>query len=154
MLPLPQADLLEALVILTRGEDAELKKNAEKTIKSQDATQLKQVISSNDAAPIVLDYFASQETLSQEVYEAVITNPKTPNESIVKFARQTSNGSLLESVSFNQQLLISTPDLIEAIISNPHRTSEAERRVSEIKKEFFEKERGAEQIAKRTPRAR
>ena len=147
MLPLPQADLLEALVILTRSEDKELSKNAETTLKSQDAAQLKQVISSSDAAPIVLDYFASKETLSQEVYEAVIANPKTPNESIVKFARQTSNGGLLEVVSFNQQLLINTPDLIEAIISNPHRTVEAERRVSEVKKEFFEKARGAEQIA-------
>jgi hypothetical protein len=47
----------------------------------------------------------------------------------------------------NQQLLIQAPALIDAIASNPHRTSVAERRVLETRREFFEKERGAEQIA-------
>ena len=146
MLPLPQIDLLEALVILARGEDKELAQNAESTLKSQDNEQLQGVISSKEVAPQVLDYFATRETLSQEIYETVIANPKTPNDSIVKFAQQTSNGELLEVVSFNQQLLIKTPALIDAIISNPARTTEAERRASEIKQEFFEKERGAKQI--------
>ncbi|HSE34344.1 MAG TPA: hypothetical protein VLA93_22410, partial [Pyrinomonadaceae bacterium] len=36
---------------------------------------------------------------------------------------------------------------IEAILANPARSSEAERRARETKKEFFEKERGARQIA-------
>ena len=146
-LPLPQIDLLEALVILARSEDKEISANAEKTLKSQDNEQLKGVISSADVAPQVLDYFATQETLSQEIYEVVISNPKTPNQSIVKFAQTTLNGELLEVVSLNQQLLINTPDLIDAILKNPKRTSEADRRASEIKKEFFEKERGAKQIA-------
>lgn len=146
-LPLPQLDLLEALVILARGEDKEIAANAEKTLKSQDNEQLKNVISSTEVAPQVLDYFATQETLSQEIYEVVISNPKTPDQSIVKFAQTTLNGDLLEVVSLNQQLLINTPDLIEAILNNPKRTSEANRRASEVKKEFFEKERGAKQIA-------
>lgn len=148
ILPLPQTDLLEALVILSQNEDKELSKAAEKTLKSQDNEKLKSVINSEEVAPKVLHYFATQETLSQEVYEAVISNPKTPNDSIVQFARQASNGELLEVLSFNQQLLIKTPDIIDAIIANPYRTAEAERRASEIKREFFEKERGAEQIAK------
>ncbi len=72
---------------------------------------------------------------------------RTPEHSIVKFARKTTNGDLLELVSFNQQLLIQTPAIIEAIIANPYRTAEAERRAQETKREFFEKERGAQQIA-------
>ncbi len=147
MLPLPQTDLLEALVILARNEDKELAQNAEKTLKSQDNEQLKGIIASKEVAPQVLDYFATQETLSQEIYEVVIANPKTPNDSIVKFAKRTSNGDLLEVLSFNQQLLIKTPDLIDAILNNNSRTTEANRRASELKKEFFEKERGARQIA-------
>ena len=147
ILPLPQADLLEVLVILSKNEDAEISQNAKTTIGNQNAEQLKHAISSSNVSPIVLDYFASQENLSREIYEAVVANPKTPNESIVKLARQVSNGDLLEIISLNQQLLINTPNLIEAIISNPSRTFEAERRALELKKEFFEKERGAKQIA-------
>ena len=59
----------------------------------------------------------------------------------------TQNGALLELISFNQQLLIQNPAIIDAIIGNPYRTPEAERRASETKREFFEKERGAQQIA-------
>ena len=148
ILPLPQKDLLEALVILSNNEDKELSATAEKTLKAQDTERLKSVITSNEVAPNVLHYFATQETLSQEVYELVIANPKTPNQSIVQFAQNASNGELLEVLSFNQQLLINTPAIIDAIIANPHRTAEADRRASEIKREFFEKERGSEQIAK------
>src|SRR6185295_15927459 len=46
-----------------------------------------------------------------------------------------------------QQLLIQNPAIIDAIIANPHRTPESERRAAETKREFFEKERGAQQIA-------
>ena len=147
MLPLPQIDLLEALVFLARNEDKELAQNAEKTLKSQDNELLKGIIGSQEVAPAVLDYFATRETLSQEIYEVVIANPKTPETSIVQFARNTSNGDLLEVLSHNQQLLIKNPELIEAILNNGHHTTEANRRASEIKKEFFEKERGAKQIA-------
>jgi hypothetical protein len=54
---------------------------------------------------------------------------------------------LLELISFNQQLLIKIPAIIDAIINNPFRTAEAERRAAETKREFFEKTRGAQQIA-------
>jgi hypothetical protein len=50
-------------------------------------------------------------------------------------------------LSLNQQLLIKTPAIIDAIVQNPHRSSEAERRAAETKREFFEKERGQQQIA-------
>ncbi|MFV0387965.1 MAG: hypothetical protein ACK5NT_04355 [Pyrinomonadaceae bacterium] len=147
MLPLPQADLLEALVFLTRSNDKEIVNNAENTLNSQDKTRLLEVISSENASPAVLDYFATRETLSQEIYEIVIANPKTPTASITSFAKHTQNGELLEVLSHNQQLLIRTPELLDAILSNSNRTSEANRRASELKKEFFEKERGAKQIA-------
>ncbi len=147
ILPLPQNDLLEALVVLSKAGDKELSSAAEKTLKSQDAVQLKTVIASEEVSPLVLDYFATQETLSQDVYEAVIANPNTPSESVAKFAQHASNGELLEVLSFNQQLLIKTPNILDAILANPNRTAEAERRAKEIKREFFEKERGAEQIA-------
>ncbi|MGI8670715.1 MAG: hypothetical protein ACR2J3_12855 [Aridibacter sp.] len=147
ILPLPQMDLVETLVILAKSEDKELSETAENTLKSQDENQLKTLISSQETAPHILDYFATLGNFSQEISEAVIANPNTPNSSIINFARNTSNGELLEVLTFNQQLLIKNPAIIDAIIANPHRTAEADRRAAEIKKEFFEKERGAEQIA-------
>ncbi len=147
VLPLPQTDLLEVLVALAGGADAELAKNARNTLVSQNASELAATVKSNEIAPGVLAYFVEQGDHPKLIHEAVLTNPKTPTASIINFARRTANGELLEILSLNQQLLIGEPQIIDAIISNPYRTSEAERRATETKREFFQKERGAQQIA-------
>ncbi len=147
MLPLPQNDLLEILVALAAGSDAELAGIARETLSAQDDSALKEAVGSNEIAPRVLDFFVDYGDLPVEIHEAILQNPKTPEQTIVKFARKTTKGDLLELISFNEQRLIKNPEIIEAIIANPYRTAEAERRAQEIKREFFEKERGAQQIA-------
>jgi hypothetical protein len=147
ILPLPPNDLLEVLVALTGNEDAELAENAKSTLASQDSNELQNVFKSDEVAPQVLNFYAERENLPKEIYEAILTNQNTPATTVVKFASSTKSGELLEFISFNQQLLIQTPAIIEAIVQNPARTAEAERRASEVKREFFEKERGAQQIA-------
>ncbi len=147
LLPLPQADLLELLVGLAESADPEINKNAAETLHSQQAADIDAAVRSNETAPSVLQYFASQTDLPVSVHEAVLINANTPATAITSFAARTTNGSLLELISFNQQLLIRNPAIIDAIIANANRTPEAERRASEIKREFFEKERGAQQIA-------
>lgn len=147
ILPLPQNDLLEILVALAINTDEEISSNARQTLNTQNADDLEVNIRSGELAPNVLAFFSRQQNLSAPVYEAILTNPKTPDSAIINFARTSKSGELLELISFNQQLLIKTPAIIDAIIANPYRTAEAERRVSETKREFFEKERGAQQIA-------
>lgn len=147
ILPLPQSDLLEILVALAGSGDEEISTNARDTLASQNTDELELNIKSGQLAPKVLSYFAGQENLSGPVYEAILTNSKTPPDTIAQFALKTKDGGLLELISLNQQLLIQTPAIIDAIITNPFRTAEAERRAAETKREFFEKERGAQQIA-------
>jgi hypothetical protein len=147
ILPLPQADLLEILVSLAEGNDDELKQNAQSSISAQETAALETTFRNVDIAPRVLAYFAKQDTMPAAIHEAILTNDVTPPDAIASFAARTQNGGLLELISFNQQLLIKNPSIIESIIRNPARTPEAERRASEIKREFFEKERGAQQIA-------
>ncbi len=147
ILPLPQNDLLEVLVAFIGKNDADLAANARNILASQDTKQLGILLKSNEVTPPILDYFAGQDNLPTEIHETILTNPNTPNTAVVKFARQTKSGELLELISFNQQLLIQTPAIIDAIINNPYRTAEAERRAAETKREFFEKTRGAQQIA-------
>ncbi len=147
MLPLPQADLLEILAFLAQQSDQELAETARKTLAAQNKSELESFLKSAEAAPSILTYFAAQNDQPKLIYEAILSNVKTPIASVVNFARHTTDGELLEIISFNQQMLIAAPQIIEAIIANPHRTAEAERRASETKREFFQKERGARQIA-------
>jgi regulator of extracellular matrix RemA (YlzA/DUF370 family) len=62
-------------------------------------------------------------------------------------AATTPHGTLLELLTINQRRLVRSPEMIDAILANPACGGEAERRARETRKEFFEKERGARQIA-------
>lgn len=147
VLPLPESDLLEVLVTYASSKDQELAGHAAIALRTQDDNLLTGVLNSAEAPVYVLEYFAEENDASAKAHEAVVRNTNTPPESILKLARSTQNGNLLELLSLNQQMLIRTPALIDAIIANPNRTSEAERRAAETKREFFEKERGTQQIA-------
>ena len=147
ILPLPQADLLEILVNFAEGPDAELKENATATLTAQSTEAIEGTVRSEEAAPAVLAYFAGRSELPAAIHEAIILNSRTPPPAIAQFARETQSGPLLELISFNQQLLIQNPAIIDALLGNAARTTEAERRAAETKREFFEKERGAQQIA-------
>lgn len=147
LLPLPQADLLEALVHLSNDNDTNVAGAAQATLQSQQPDDLLNVAKSNDAAPAVLGYLASFPDAGRELHEAIASNGNTPDEAIAMLARLTADASLIEFFTLNQQRLIRAPEIIDAILLNPARTPEAERRVKETQREFFEKERGARQIA-------
>jgi hypothetical protein len=147
MLPLPQNDLLEVLVALTNGDDEQISAAATETLNAETPDNLLIAAKAADTSPNVLAYLASRTTGTREVYEATILNTRTPDQAIAKLASTTANGSLLELIAINQQRLVRFPEIIDAILANPARSGEAERRATETRKEFFEKERGARQIA-------
>jgi regulator of extracellular matrix RemA (YlzA/DUF370 family) len=147
MLPLQQTELLEILVALARGDDAELAAAANETLKAETPEDLLVAATAGDTPPSVLAYLATQPEATLNIYEAVILNANTPDEALTRLAASTPHGSLLELISTNQQRLVRAPNLIEAILASPARTGEAERRARETRQEFFEKERGARQIA-------
>ena len=147
LLPLSQSDLLEALVHLSADNDPGIASAAQETLASQQPNELLDVARTDTVAPTVLGYFASLTNAASELHEAVVTNAATPDEAIALLAQTSSNASLLELITINQQRLIRAPAIMDAVLVNPARTAEAERRAKEVRREFFEKERGARQIA-------
>ena len=147
LLPLPQDVMLELLVALRSDADAEVSRAADETLAGQEAGALLGAASSAETSAAVLSYLASRRGLAREVQEAVALNASTPDEAVAALARETSSGAVLELVSINQQRLIRAPAIIDAVLANPARTPEADRRVRETRREFFEKERGARQVA-------
>src|SRR5215203_1902673 len=147
ILPLPDQDQLEVLVAFASSKDAELATHARKTLRSHDTETLNGLVQSDNIPVPILSYLASVSELPRKVHESILSNLRTPATTIIKFAAETSSAELLDSLSLNQQLLVQNPAIIEAILKNPHRGSEADRRATETKREFFEKERGLQQIA-------
>lgn len=146
MLPLAQADLLEVLVALRGSEEAEISAAATETLSTQDNADLLNAAKAPDTSPAVLSYLGGV-TVAREIHEAVILHKNTPDQAIVQLASTINDGSLLELITHNQQRLVRTPQIIDAILQNAARSAEAERRARETQTEFFEKERGAKQIA-------
>ncbi|HEX8337638.1 MAG TPA: hypothetical protein VF621_12970 [Pyrinomonadaceae bacterium] len=147
MLPVPQDVLLELLVALRADADESVASAAEETLAGQDAATLRGIASAQETAPAVLSYLASRPGLAREVQESLALNASTPDEAVAALARATAEAPVLDLVSLNQQRLIRAPAIIDAVLGNPARTSEADRRVRETRREFFEKERGARQVA-------
>jgi hypothetical protein len=147
MLPLQQNDLLEVLVALATSDDEQISSAATETLQSETPENLLLAAKAPDTSPNVLAYLATTTKGTHEVYEATILNNRTPDEAVAKLASITANGSLLELIAINQQRLVRHPEIINAILGNPARSGEAERRATETRQEFFEKERGARQIA-------
>lgn len=147
MLPIPQADLLEVLVGLSHGADQEIAATAAASLAAQDTAGFDELGASTETAPSVLTYLATRTDLPRPVLEAITINPNTPDEAITSLAMTTTDGSVLEMIASFQQRLIRAPLIIDALLNNPARTPESERRARETKQEFFEKERGAQQIA-------
>ena len=147
LLPLPQSDLLEVLVALRQSEDSEIATAAKATLEGQDSEDLLAAARSDETSVAVLDYLATPSENSRQIHEAVILNSKTSDQAIASLAASTSDGSLLELIAMNQQRLVRFPEIIDAILANSDSSQEAERRARETKREFFEKERGAQQIA-------
>lgn len=147
LLPMPQSDLLEVLVALRLNSDPEIAEAAGETLETQEPGDLLIAAKGEDTSVAVLSYLATSSKVNQEVHEAIALNNRTPDEGIAALAAVTSHGPILELLAQNQQRLVRAPAIIEAILANPARTTEAERRARETHREFFEKERGAQQIA-------
>jgi hypothetical protein len=147
ILPLPDQDLIEVLVVLARSEDTELSTHAKESIRTQDADALNSLVGSDRIPVHALAYLATVRDLPRKVHESIISNARTPITTVVTFIGETANSELIDAISLNQQLLVQNPTVIDAILGNPNRSPEAERRATETKREFFEKERGQKQIA-------
>ncbi len=147
LLPLPQIDLFEVLVALRQSDDAEIAAAADETLQSQTADDILIAAKAADTAPLVLDYLATVAGAERQLQEAIALNHRTPDRAIANLAALTADAGVLELIAVNQQRLVRFPEIIDAILANSARSAEAGRRAQETKVEFFEKERGAQQIA-------
>jgi hypothetical protein len=147
-LPLAPEDLLFAQVLLTADADAEIAEAARASLATLDFNTLQPVVQNPETPEEVLHYLLLHPGLPERFGEQLLLHPALLDESVLEFVRQTTSGYLLEAVTINQQRLIRLPALLDAILENPASTFEAKRKAREVKTEFFEKELGAERVAR------
>jgi hypothetical protein len=147
MLPLSNEELFEVLVALAADESEEVRLTAATTIDRLDPKSFVALAADTEASTDVLGFLCLWQNTPEEILETVIFNRSTPNAALARLAHQSQDPQVIEAISLKQQSLIQTPEIIDAILSNPKRTPEAERRATEVRQEFFEKRFGAQMIA-------
>jgi hypothetical protein len=147
MLPLTNEELLEALIALLTDENADIRAAAAATLETLDPNSFAVLASDPAAPPEVLGFLCLWGKAPRPVVEAAIFNRSTPDQAVAQLAARSDDPAIIEAISLKQQSLIRSPEIIEAILSNPARTAEAERRAREVRQEFFEKEFGAQRVA-------
>ena len=78
ILPLPQNDLFEVLVLMAVSEDKELSENAANTLSNMDESVFETSVRSEEIAESVLSYIAHRDGFARPIYEGRLVNPKTP----------------------------------------------------------------------------
>jgi hypothetical protein len=139
--------MFEVLIHLMGDETEEIRLTAASTIDKYDPESFTHLAGDQNAAPEVLGFFCVWKKTPSEILEQIIFNRSTPDLALAKLAASTRDKQVLEAISVKQQSLIHTPEIIDAILSNPQRSPEAERRAKEIRQEFFEKSFGVQMIA-------
>jgi hypothetical protein len=147
MLPLANEEMLEVLVTLSSDEDADVRQAAKDTIETLKPESFVALAADTSTSTDILGFLCVWTKSSREIVEAVVFNRSTPPGALAHIAARVKEPALIEAIAINQQALIRAPEIIDAILANPARTPEAERRCREVREEFFEKEFGAQMVA-------
>lgn len=139
--------MLEVLVLLGSDTDEQIRKTAAATLDTIDPHLYTGLAADPTAPAEVLGFLCLWQNSPRQIREATILNRATPDIALAHLATISQDASVVEAISLKQQSLIDCPAIIEAILRNPVTSLEAQRRATEVREEFFEKEFGAQMVA-------
>jgi len=134
LLPLKPEDLLELWTDLVRDPDEGVRSEADKSLSSFAAAELRPVLKSRDTAPGVLAWAVAHRA-EPELREVVLQNPSLPDEAIEALA-PTLPQALAELVVINQTRLLRRTSLLVALESNAGLNNDQKRRLRELRETF------------------
>lgn len=137
LLPLPQDDLIAVLAHLAASPDAEIASTSTQTLAEMPARAVAAFCSSDLADDVSLAAIASR-TADPAILEAVVRSRVVSDGTIERLARM-AQPSIQEIIIVNQERIIRSPQILDALLENPAVTQDVRRRVLESREEFFEK---------------
>jgi len=136
-LPLAQADLVPVLSYLAQQPDPAIAAMARDSLSEIPSRIVHGFASDEQARPDHLGLLmrASQDAV---ILEALIRNRAVPDDDVAELARR-ADAAVQEIVVINQARILRAPQILDALLANPHLSAEARRRALETREEFFEK---------------
>lgn len=136
-LPLEQEDVVAVLAYLATTQDEEVARLAQAAIAEMPSRVLFALAQNENANPQNLERLA-RATRDNTVLEALIRNRAVSDDSVIELAR-VADPILQEVIVINQARILRAPQILDALLENPHVTGDVRRRVAETREEFFEK---------------
>jgi len=133
-LPLTPFDQVELLFLLTRDSDEEVARTAQQSLLGVSPSALATVLK-DPTVPADALAFLGEHTDSDEVQQAVVRNPTTPDEAIRSMVPRLSETNL-EFIVVNQTRLLRHTPIIDALEANENLNSDQLRRIRELKHDF------------------
>lgn len=118
-LPLAAADLVTVLFFFANGKDDELKRLAISTLQELPVSVLGSVASSHETHPHLLHFIARERYKNPEILEVLLQNSSLTNESVI-FCASRCREPMLSMIANNAQRLVDAPQIVDAILKNPH----------------------------------
>ena len=135
------------LVVLNTDSNEAVRSAAIATLGTLNPEAFSHLASHAETPADVLAFLCLWPRSTRELVEAIIFNPSTPDGALAQLAARSPDPKIVEAISLKQQSLIRCPEIIDAILTNDARSTEAERRAREVREEFFEKQFGIRMIA-------
>ncbi len=136
-LPLPQDDLIAVLSYLVPTKDAEIAGLARTSLSEIPSKNVLHFAANENASPTQL-LLLMRATEDPTVLESLIRNRSVPDSAVLELA-QHSDPAVQEVIVINQARILRSPEILDALLTNPKLTVDARRRALETREEFFEK---------------
>ncbi len=134
VLPLKPEDLLELWTDLIHDAEPTVKEAATRSITTFAVAEFLPVLKSRETPPAVLAWAVTHRK-ERELREAALQNTSLTDESIQALASSLST-ELAELVVINQQRLLRSTSLLEALETNPSLNNDQRRRLRELRETF------------------
>ncbi len=135
-LPLDRADQARSFYLLSRDPDKAIRLTLKKTIDAYDEEMLAAMASDKRVEPPVLHFLCAACPKRARVLEDVVLNTNT-DAGTVEFLAQRADSDLLELISINEERLMRSQPLVEAMLANPALTPRVRLRLRELQVRHF-----------------
>ena len=135
--PLPQEELIPLLSFLAL-ESAEAIAALARTSLSDIPSRIVHGFAAHESVPPEHLTLLMRATADAAILEALIRNRAVPDEAVAALAAR-ADAAVQEIIVINQARILRAPQILDALLANPHLTADARRRAMEVREEFFEK---------------
>lgn len=143
-LPLEQEDLVSVLAYLATLPDEEVAGTARVSLADVPSRVVLSVAGSETTPVEHLDRLMRASS-DNTVLEALIRNRAVPDSSVAELA-QRADSALQDAIVINHSRILRAPEILDALLANPHLSPDVNRRVLETREEFFDKKARARQL--------